>query len=49
MHIGNRIEEVIKQNGQSARWLAERIPTERTNVYTIFGIFLDFFTVIKIC
>ena len=36
MHIGNRIEEVIKQNGQSARWLAERIPTERTNDYNIF-------------
>lgn len=36
MHIGNHIEEVIKQDGRSARWLAERIPTERTNVYNIF-------------
>lgn len=36
MHIGNRIEDVMKQKGQSARWLAERIPTERTNVYNIF-------------
>lgn len=36
MHVGNRIEEILKLKGKSARWLAERVPTERTNVYNIF-------------
>ena len=26
----------MKEQGRSARWLAERIPCERTNVYNIF-------------
>ena len=37
MKIGEHIHEVLKQQGRSARWLAEQIPCERTNVYNIFG------------
>ncbi len=36
MHIGKRIKEVLKQDGRTARWLADNIPCERTNVYNIF-------------
>lgn len=36
MHIGNRIREVMLGKEKSARWLAEQIPCERTNIYKIF-------------
>lgn len=36
MHIGNRIQEVMLSKEKSARWLAEQIPYERTNIYKIF-------------
>lgn len=36
MNIGNRIKEVLKGQGHSAKWLSEQIPCERTNVYDIF-------------
>ncbi|MEE1092542.1 MAG: XRE family transcriptional regulator [Prevotella sp.] len=36
MHIGNRIQEVMLSKEKSARWLAEQIPCERTNIYKIF-------------
>lgn len=36
MHIGNRIQEVMLGKEKSARWLAEQIPCERTNIYKIF-------------
>lgn len=36
MHIGNRIKEILLKRGQSACWLASRIPCERSNVYHIF-------------
>jgi hypothetical protein len=35
--MGNRIRVVLDEKGHSARWLAEQIPCERTNVYNIFG------------
>ncbi|MBO5185836.1 MAG: XRE family transcriptional regulator [Prevotella sp.] len=36
MHIGNRIKEVLFEQGHNACWLADRIPCERSNVYHIF-------------
>lgn len=36
MEIGERIKEVLRASGHNARWLAEQIPCERTNVYSIF-------------
>lgn len=36
MEIGKRIREVLVESGHTARWLSERIPCERTNVYNIF-------------
>ena len=36
MNIGNRIKEVLKEQGHTAKWLSEQIPCERTNVYDIF-------------
>lgn len=36
MHIGNRIKEVLFEQGHNVCWLAERIPCERSNVYHIF-------------
>ena len=35
MHIGNKIKDVIAQQGRTTRWLAEQIPCERTNAYKI--------------
>ncbi len=35
MHIGEKIKEVIAQQGRTTRWLAEQIPCERTNAYKI--------------
>ena len=36
MHIGKRIKEVLFSQKHNACWLAERIPCERSNVYSIF-------------
>ena len=34
--IGNRIKKVLFAQHRTAKWLAEQIPCERTNVYDIF-------------
>lgn len=34
--IGERIKTVLFAQKRSAKWLAEQIPCERTNVYDIF-------------
>lgn len=36
MHVGKKIKETLRNDGRSARWLADNIPCERTNVYNIF-------------
>ena len=36
MKIGERIKEVLFRQGHSAKWLAEQLNCERTNVYDIF-------------
>ena len=36
MHVGNRIKEVLEEQGYNACWLASQIPCERSNVYNIF-------------
>lgn len=36
MRIGNRIKEVLFEQGHNACWLAREIPCERSNVYHIF-------------
>lgn len=36
MHVGKLILEELKKQGRTARWFAEQIPCERTNVYKIF-------------
>lgn len=36
MDIGKRIKQVVSEKGLSASWLAEQIPCERSNVYSIF-------------
>lgn len=36
MHIGKHIQEVMLAKNRTARWLAEQIPCERTNVYKLF-------------
>lgn len=36
MHVGKRIREVTKEQGQTVKWLAENIPCERSNVYNLF-------------
>lgn len=36
MKIGSRIRQVLLAQGHTAKWLAEEIPCERTNVYDIF-------------
>ena len=36
MHVGERIKEVLDEQGRSASWLASKIPCERTNMYDIF-------------
>lgn len=35
MHVGNKIKEVIAQQGRTIRWFAAQIPCERTNAYKI--------------
>ena len=37
MKIGEHIKEVVFNQGHSAKWLADQIPCERTNVYNIFN------------
>lgn len=37
MHVGKKIKETLCNDGRSARWLADNIPCERTNVYNIFN------------
>lgn len=34
--IGDRIRAVLFSQNRTAKWLAEQIPCERTNVYDIF-------------
>ena len=36
IHIGNKIETVLRQQGRNITWFAEQICCERTNVYSIF-------------
>ena len=36
MNIGARVKEILFQKGYSAKWLADQIDCERTNVYDIF-------------
>lgn len=36
MHVGNRIKEVLEEQGYNACWLASQIPCECSNVYNIF-------------
>ncbi len=36
MHVGQRVREVVKQQGRSVSWLAKQIHCDRTNVYLIF-------------
>ncbi len=36
MHIGQRIHEVMKEQGRTSVWLAEQLNTVRTNVYDIY-------------
>ncbi|MBO4738587.1 MAG: XRE family transcriptional regulator [Bacteroidales bacterium] len=36
MHIGQRVKEVVTQQGRSVSWLAKQIHCDRTNVYLIF-------------
>lgn len=36
MRIGERIKEVLFEQGHNACWLAAQIPCERSNVYHIF-------------
>lgn len=37
MHIGQRIKDVMEEQGRSVIWLAKQITCERTNVYNIFS------------
>lgn len=36
MHIGNRIEQVFREQGRSPSWFAQRLNMVRVNVYDIF-------------
>ncbi|MBR1543281.1 MAG: XRE family transcriptional regulator [Muribaculaceae bacterium] len=36
MHIGQRIHDVMKEQGRTSVWLAEQLNTVRTNVYDIY-------------
>lgn len=36
MKVGTRVKDVLFKQGKTAKWLAEQIPCERTNVYDIF-------------
>lgn len=37
MHIGQRIKEVMDEQGRSVIWLAKQLDCERTNVYNVFS------------
>ena len=37
MHIGNRIKEVLVEEGKSVMWLSSHIGCERTNTYKILA------------
>ena len=37
MHIGNRIKEVLVEEGKSVMWLSAHIGCERTNTYKILA------------
>lgn len=36
MHIGKKIEEVVRAQGRSPSWLARELNMVRVNVYSIF-------------
>lgn len=36
MHVGRLIESIVREQGRSPSWLAERLHTVRVNVYDIF-------------
>lgn len=36
MHIGNRIKQVLDEQGRSITWLANKIDCSRENLYKIF-------------
>lgn len=36
MKVGARVKEILFKQKRSAKWLADQIPCERTNVYDIF-------------
>ena len=36
VHIGKKIENVVRSRGVSISWLAKQICCERTNIYSIF-------------
>ena len=36
MHVGNKINEVVREQGRSIKWFAERLNCDRSNVYKIF-------------
>lgn len=36
IHIGSRIQQVIKDQGKSISWFAKQICFERSNVYRLF-------------
>ena len=36
MHIGKKIETVVRSQGRSVSWLAAQIPCDRSNIYNIY-------------
>ncbi len=36
MNIGKEIERVMRQEGRSVSWLAEKLCCDRTNIYKLF-------------
>lgn len=36
IHIGNRIRQVLKQQGRNITWLASQVNCSRENLYKIF-------------
>lgn len=36
MHIGHRVQEVLREQERSATWFAEKLCYTRSNVYKIF-------------
>lgn len=37
MHIGQLIQEKLKESGKTVVWFADKMACHRTNVYKIFG------------